>query len=107
MLLIVILALLLQTSPPAVSMTVDATTQTIHVLNSDPRITDIDLHIGAAVVRVHAPLSERQAIPFSVPCGYADLTIYSVVANGELAGERFNFFQTTIITPCHTYLPLI
>lgn len=88
-------------------MVVDTTTQTIHILNSDARITAIDLHINTAVVRVQAPLSKSQVIPFSVPCGHADVIVYGVVADGELAGERFSFFQSTLISPCRAYLPLV
>jgi len=109
LLIIWVLSMFLQLTPPNVSMVVDTDAQTISVLSSDARITAIDLHINDKIVAVSVPLSKSQKVPFTVSCGQSDLIVYGVVADGEpdIIGARFSFFQTTITRPCYVYLPHI
>lgn len=94
---------------PAIGLTVEPST--VWVLNSDPRITDVRLHINDAVIPVRAPLHELQPIAFSTPCGLTDVTIYGEVVSDDpaLAGVLFDRIQTTITHECNTrvYLPLL
>lgn len=104
-----LLSVLIQPAPPAVSIVVDRDAHIVSVLNSDARITAIDLHINESVVLVPAPLSVSQKIPFRVPCGRSEVIVYGKVAAGDpaLVGVGFSFFQTTIDRRCPVYLPLI
>lgn len=83
---------------PAIGLTVEG--EAVLVLNSDPRITDVRIHINDAVVLTPAPLHDIQSIPYSTPCGLSNLTVYGEVAGGELDGARFDFYQGAALHPC-------